>query len=110
MHEQPVVPYGRLLAPGERAHGQLRAQLPLPEYNPYSAFARPAGTGTRMETKVNSLTFQIGWAPASGLHGGFPVELNGEKLVLFGYAEVIPKQKLASSPNQKVELSGIFIR
>lgn len=110
IHEEPEVPYGRLLAPGAHARGQLRAQLPLPESNPYSGFVHPGGAATRVETKISSLIFQIGWAPASDLHGGFPGELEGEKLVLFSYHEAILKQKLASSPNQSVELTGISIR
>ena len=107
-HDSPEVPYGRLLAPNASLTGKFSLSLPLVERDPYyglvHAGAKPA------QSDVSSLVLRFGWGLASELRAGSPVELEGEKLVLFPFQEALAKQHLAESEAVQVRIPATVYR
>jgi len=102
-HENPEVPYGRVIAPGAKIKGVFAIHLPVAESDPY-VHIRNSGGAARVAHASDDIVFRLGWAPVRELHGGSPVELEGEQLVLFPYPEAIQKQRLATSLPAKLPL------
>jgi hypothetical protein len=95
-HENPEVPYARVLNPGGKLTTVFTRPLPLAETDPYFHI-RNRNRPPQTYQPGDDLVFRLGWAVAADLHGGVPVEINGAKLVLFPYEEAIGKQRLINS-------------
>jgi hypothetical protein len=95
-HENPEVPYGRVVAPGAKIKGVFAIHLPAVESDPY-VHIRNSGSSPRIANASDDIVFRLGWAPLRELHGGSQVELEGEQLALFPYPEAIQKQRLVTS-------------
>jgi hypothetical protein len=102
-HENPEVPYARVVAPGAKIKGVFAIHLPVTESDPY-IHIRTADGAPRVADSSEDFVFRLGWAVVRDVHGGAEVELEGERLVLFPYAEAIQKQKLATSLPAKLPL------
>lgn len=96
--EDPRVPYGREVAPGQSVTSSFRVTLPLKQNGEYDNFhkRKPAQT-----VEVDSLALQVGWCPKAAMNEAPPenarVKIGGESLWLFGYHELEKCQQLARS-------------
>ncbi|HUJ93470.1 MAG TPA: hypothetical protein VLW46_00745 [Candidatus Bathyarchaeia archaeon] len=107
-YENPETPYGRLLTPNATATGQLSLTMPIAERDPYYSLSH---RGEKPQTvQVSSLVFRMGWGFASQLHAGSPVELEGQRLVLFPFHEGLAKQQFADSESAQVNLAITVLR
>jgi hypothetical protein len=102
-HENPEVPYARVVAPGAKIKGLFPIHLPVAESDPYAHIRNRDGV-PRVAHAGDDIVFRLGWAPVREVHGGSQVELEGEQLVLFPYPEAIQKQRLATSLPAKLPL------
>jgi hypothetical protein len=107
-HDSPETPYGRLVAPDSSVTGKFSLALPLIERDPYysllHANAKPSQVG------IASVVLRMGWGIASELRAGSPVDLEGQKLVLFPYHEALSKQHFADSQTVSVKISATVSR
>jgi len=102
-HENPEVPYAREVAPGAKIKGVFAIHLPVAESDPYTHI-RNAGNPAKVANSSDDIVFRLGWSPVREVRGGSPVEVEGERLVLFPYPEAILKQRLATSLPAKLPL------
>lgn len=108
MHENPEVPYGRLIEPQRVVDGEFSVPLPLEVTHPYAN--RRKGQAGFSEATITTLEFRLGWAPVEELPRETPVVLNSESLFLFPYYTLAAKQRIATAASLSVELTGLTPR
>ena len=110
LHEQPEVPFARLLETGNRFEEVFSVPLPLKETNPYYRIVYRKGRATKI--KIDQVEFQLGYAFAEELKGppDAVVDHNGEKVVLFSYYQIALVQLVVKSSLTPVKISGIALR
>jgi|GEM_PF-3177054 len=106
--ERPPVPYGREVAPGEKAEGSFTLPVPLRADGSYDAYVMP--NAVEQEVEVTDIGFMLAWTtkPKEILSPAMRLVKNGEEtLQPFQYHVLDGAQRFLTSSPATVRIKGI---